>query len=335
MEFTTRNGVVITFDPFDQTQIDAAKAQAPGEGIGPAIAAELIESIRKGTVTNALQLPVEYMHLSTLLRLRDHKEAYKETVEEFLANVNHRVIPLMYQCCVNKDSQWKPLSAFLGTDYDAAVRGRWQPTEDWSNGAEIAEAVGMKQFGEYTFTVHSYGEGYEVKEVLVSLKHPVTGEERTWLVDTFANIVVEARVASQWDEVTCANLGAGISVLASQIGTEVRDEAVKRVLDETTAPGRMQASLNHINEQSKYLLDDHGYTETERFTGRKCLIGGEEYMVIRAFTIPTEFVGDPDIAAKLFAVSVQGRLAQGWGYRNHQVKLALASPPKPGFGLGM
>lgn len=37
MKFTTNSGQVIEFSPFDQDEIDVAKARAPGAGFGPAV----------------------------------------------------------------------------------------------------------------------------------------------------------------------------------------------------------------------------------------------------------------------------------------------------------
>jgi hypothetical protein len=63
MEFISRQGKKIKFDPFDQASIDAAKAQAPGEGIGPAVGAELVNWIAGGEMTKLDQLPSEYKQL--------------------------------------------------------------------------------------------------------------------------------------------------------------------------------------------------------------------------------------------------------------------------------
>ena len=42
MIFMTRKGEAIEFNPLFQTEIDAAKAIAPGEGIGPALSDPLV-----------------------------------------------------------------------------------------------------------------------------------------------------------------------------------------------------------------------------------------------------------------------------------------------------
>lgn len=63
MKFLTRHGAVIEFDHFNQVSIDAAKAQAPGEGIGIAISTALSNKIASGEVTRVSQLPNEYHHL--------------------------------------------------------------------------------------------------------------------------------------------------------------------------------------------------------------------------------------------------------------------------------
>ncbi len=46
--FRTRTGEELRINPFDQTSIDAAKAAAPGEGIGPAVSAHLVALIGRG-----------------------------------------------------------------------------------------------------------------------------------------------------------------------------------------------------------------------------------------------------------------------------------------------
>jgi hypothetical protein len=63
MQFVNRKGDNFEFDPFDQSSIDAAKAQAPGEGIGIAIGTELTNKIASGEVTRMSQLPHEYQQL--------------------------------------------------------------------------------------------------------------------------------------------------------------------------------------------------------------------------------------------------------------------------------
>jgi hypothetical protein len=63
MQFQTLNNGVVSIDPFSQSSIDAAKAVAPGQGIGPAVASVLMAKIAAGEVTNADQLPAEYRPL--------------------------------------------------------------------------------------------------------------------------------------------------------------------------------------------------------------------------------------------------------------------------------
>ena len=74
MEFINRDGQPIQVDPFDQQSITAAKAAAPGEGVGPLVASELLQRIADGTVTNAHQLPAEYQHVGTAAGLRTDRE---------------------------------------------------------------------------------------------------------------------------------------------------------------------------------------------------------------------------------------------------------------------
>lgn len=69
MKFITREGNAITVDPLSQHSIDAAKAAAPGQGIGPAVAGELFNQIADGAVTSAAQLPDEYRHLAGFVGL--------------------------------------------------------------------------------------------------------------------------------------------------------------------------------------------------------------------------------------------------------------------------
>jgi hypothetical protein len=71
MEFTRSRGETIEFDPFDQRSIDAAKAIAPGEGIGPAAGCELLKRIADGSVARLNQLPVEYQRLGRVMGLPD------------------------------------------------------------------------------------------------------------------------------------------------------------------------------------------------------------------------------------------------------------------------
>ena len=65
--FPTKSGKDLLINPFDQASIDAAKAEAPGEGVGPAISAHLVGLIGRGLITNAEILPAEYRHLSVLI----------------------------------------------------------------------------------------------------------------------------------------------------------------------------------------------------------------------------------------------------------------------------
>lgn len=65
--FPTKSGKDLLINPFDQASIDAAKAEAPGEGVGPAISAHLVGLICRGLITNAEILPAEYRHLSALI----------------------------------------------------------------------------------------------------------------------------------------------------------------------------------------------------------------------------------------------------------------------------
>lgn len=63
MEFINSKGQFIDIDTLSQQSISAAKAMAPGEGVGPAVAGELLQRIADGAVTNMAQLPSEYQHL--------------------------------------------------------------------------------------------------------------------------------------------------------------------------------------------------------------------------------------------------------------------------------
>lgn len=74
MKFTTTSGNVIEFSPFDQAEIDAAKAEAPGEGIGPAVSSVLLYAVRAGLVTEAQQFPEEYRHLARFCGLKGAAE---------------------------------------------------------------------------------------------------------------------------------------------------------------------------------------------------------------------------------------------------------------------
>lgn len=67
LTFRTRAGEELLINPFDQASIDAAKAAAPGEGVGPAVSAHLIALMGRGLITDASLLPAEYRHLSALI----------------------------------------------------------------------------------------------------------------------------------------------------------------------------------------------------------------------------------------------------------------------------
>lgn len=67
LTFHTKSGKDLLINPFDQASIDAAKAEAPGEGVGPAISAHMVGLIGRGLVTDASLLPAEYRHLSALI----------------------------------------------------------------------------------------------------------------------------------------------------------------------------------------------------------------------------------------------------------------------------
>jgi hypothetical protein len=71
MEFINRRGETISFNPFDQQSLEAAKAAAPGEGIGPAVGSELSKSIAEGSLTRLSQLPAEYQRLGRVMGLPD------------------------------------------------------------------------------------------------------------------------------------------------------------------------------------------------------------------------------------------------------------------------
>ncbi|PKM47085.1 MAG: hypothetical protein CVV05_01470 [Gammaproteobacteria bacterium HGW-Gammaproteobacteria-1] len=87
MDFITRSGRVITFDLLNQAEIDKAKAMAPGEGVGPAIAAELIAKVRDGAITDAVQIPPEYSRLGYLIGLKgSSEEAPKRSGMSYIAN---------------------------------------------------------------------------------------------------------------------------------------------------------------------------------------------------------------------------------------------------------
>ena len=65
--FPTKSGKDLLINPFDQASIDAAKEEAPGEGVGPTISAHLVGLIGRGLITDASVLPAEYRHLSALI----------------------------------------------------------------------------------------------------------------------------------------------------------------------------------------------------------------------------------------------------------------------------
>lgn len=67
LTFRTRAGEELLINPFDQASIDAAKAAAPGEGVGPAVSAHLVALMGRGIITDASLLPAEYRHLSALI----------------------------------------------------------------------------------------------------------------------------------------------------------------------------------------------------------------------------------------------------------------------------
>lgn len=69
MEFKNRYGQLIAFNPFDQASIDAAKAKAPGEGIGIEVCAELVKKILSGEVTKLSELPSEYQNIGRVFGL--------------------------------------------------------------------------------------------------------------------------------------------------------------------------------------------------------------------------------------------------------------------------
>jgi len=87
MDFITRSGRTITFDPLNQAEIDKAKAKAPGEGVGPAVTAVLIAKVRDGSITDVAQFPPEYRHLGRFVGLRDvSEEAPKRSGMSYTAN---------------------------------------------------------------------------------------------------------------------------------------------------------------------------------------------------------------------------------------------------------
>lgn len=60
MKFTAQTGQILEVNPLNQASIDAAKAVAPGKGLGPAIGAALISKIAYGEITDMSQMPIEY-----------------------------------------------------------------------------------------------------------------------------------------------------------------------------------------------------------------------------------------------------------------------------------
>ena len=69
MRFISSDSRIIHVNPLDPSSIDAAKAQAPGQGVGPAVCSALIEKIVAGDITNTSQLPPEYQHVGTVVGL--------------------------------------------------------------------------------------------------------------------------------------------------------------------------------------------------------------------------------------------------------------------------
>ena len=67
LTFRTRSGKDLLINPFDQASIDAAKNAAPGEGVGPAVSAHLVELMGRGLIQDATLLPSEYRHLGVLI----------------------------------------------------------------------------------------------------------------------------------------------------------------------------------------------------------------------------------------------------------------------------
>lgn len=67
LSFHTRSGKDLLINPFDQASIDAAKAAAPGEGVGPAVSSHLVALMGRGLIADASILPAEYRHLSALI----------------------------------------------------------------------------------------------------------------------------------------------------------------------------------------------------------------------------------------------------------------------------
>lgn len=63
MEFVNRCGETIKIDPMSQVSIASAKAAAPGEGVGQAVSARLLEEVAAGALTASEQLPPDYRHL--------------------------------------------------------------------------------------------------------------------------------------------------------------------------------------------------------------------------------------------------------------------------------
>lgn len=76
----------------------------------------------------------------------------------------------------------------------------------------------------------------------------------------------------------------------------------------------MERSLATINRLSDNLIENHGYKDVNLYVGSKGRRKDGEYTVVRALHVPFDFAGDHRIRAKLFAVSVIGKLLVGWGY---------------------
>ena len=85
LSFHTRSGKDLLINPFDQASIDAAKAAAPGEGVGPAVSSHLITLMGRGLITDASLLPAEYRHLSALIG------SSQPQAEAMLGNCNTKI----------------------------------------------------------------------------------------------------------------------------------------------------------------------------------------------------------------------------------------------------
>ena len=85
LTFRTRAGEDILINPFDQASINAAKAAAPGEGVGPAVSAHLVALMGRGLITDASLLPAEYRHLRALIG------SSPSQAEALLANCNTKI----------------------------------------------------------------------------------------------------------------------------------------------------------------------------------------------------------------------------------------------------